>query len=151
MAAVSLELLAALAPSISSTSPTPLETHCGGSLVAVAAIADRSIRNNLLQSLKALVPLLSTATVSRIFDHLLTGFSDSNPKIREATLKNLVFVLDVLDEKGVERLLRGVGTLQGDGEAGIRTNAIIFLGKLAPKLSPQLRCNDAHAIIVIWL
>lgn len=107
--------------------------------MAVAAIADRSIRNNLLQALKALVPLLSTSTVSRIFDHLLTGFSDSNPKIREATLKNLVFVLDVLDEKGVERLLRGVGTLQGDAEAGIRTNAIIFLGKLAPKLTPQMR------------
>ena len=150
MAAVSLELLAALAPSITNTSPSPLETHCGGSLVAVAGIADRSIRNNLLQSLKSLVPLLNTATVSRVFDHLLTGFSDSNPKIREATLKNLVFVLDVLDEKGVERLLRGVGTLQGDAEAGIRTNAIIFLGKLAPKLTPQLRYNDRCGMFIMY-
>lgn len=109
------------------------------SIIAIAAIADRSIRNNLLHALKFLTSQLTSSTTNRIFDHLLSGFSDSNPKIREATLKNLVFVVEVLDEKAIEKLLRAVGSLQSDPEAGIRTNAIIFMGKLAPKLTPQVR------------
>jgi hypothetical protein len=56
-------------------------------MVQLWAMADRSVRTCLLQSLKQLAPLTPEQTINRsIFDNLLSGFSDSNAKLRETTL-----------------------------------------------------------------
>jgi SCY1-like protein 1 len=60
--------------------------------------------------------------------------------MREDTLKCLVHVIDKLDEKHLqEKLVRCIVNLQGDNEASIRTNATIFLGRIAGKLKDGVR------------
>lgn len=67
--------------------------------------------------------------------------------MREETLKSLVVVVDKLDERNLqEKLVRSIVQLQQDGEASIRTNATIFLGRISPKLKEGVRvrvlCNS---------
>ena len=60
--------------------------------------------------------------------------------MREETLKSLVHVIDKLDEKHLQdKLVRCVVNLQNDAEASIRTNATIFLGRIASKLKDAVR------------
>jgi hypothetical protein len=75
-----------------------------------------------------------------------SDYNSSFIRMREETLKNLVHVVDKLDERHLqETLVRCVSGLQTDGEAGIRTNATIFLGRIASKLKDSVRsrvlCN----------
>ena len=61
-------------------------------------------------------------------------------RMREDTLKCLVHVIEKLDEKHLqERLVRCIVSLQADAEASIRTNATIFLGRIAGKLKDGVR------------
>ncbi len=61
-------------------------------------------------------------------------------RLRESTLMSLIFIVDKLDEAVLQdRLVRCVVSLQNDGEASIRTNATIFLGKIASKLKEPVR------------
>ena len=56
--------------------------------------------------------------------------------MREETLKNLIHVVDKLDEKQLQdRLVRCIANLQNDAENSIRTNATIFLGRISSKLN----------------
>ena len=61
-------------------------------------------------------------------------------RLRESTLMSLIYIIDKLDEAQLqERLVRCVGNLQNDPEASIRTNATIFIGKIAAKLKESVR------------
>lgn len=52
----------------------------------------------------------------------------------------LIYVVDKLDEVQLQdRLVRCITNLQNDPEASIRTNAAIFLGKIAIKLKEPVR------------
>ena len=60
--------------------------------------------------------------------------------MREETLKCLVHVVEKLDEKNLqEKLIRCITNLQNDTENSIRTNATIFLGRIAIKLKDSIR------------
>ena len=60
--------------------------------------------------------------------------------MREETLKCLVHVVEKLDEKNLqEKLIRCITNLQNDTENSIRTNATIFLGRIAMKLKDSVR------------
>ena len=60
--------------------------------------------------------------------------------MREETLKNLIYIVDKLDERALQdRLVKCITSLQNDSENSIRTNATIFLGRLAPKLKEITR------------
>ena len=53
---------------------------------------------------------------------------------------SLIYVVDKLDETQLQdRLVRCISNLQNDPEASIRTNAAIFLGKIASKLKEAVR------------
>ena len=55
-------------------------------------------------------------------------------------MKCLVHVVEKLDEKHLqEKLVRCIVNLQNDTENSIRTNATIFLGRIAPKLKDGVR------------
>lgn len=107
------------------------------------AMSDRTVRNSLLKSCKGLIPLTPKIIVNKnIFDAILAGFADSNAKMREETLKNLIYVVnsDKLEEKQMQdRLVRCVTNLQNDSEHSIRTNVTIFLGKISNKLKDGTR------------
>lgn len=61
-------------------------------------------------------------------------------RLRESTLMSLIFIVDKLDEVQLQdRLVRAITNLQNDAEPSIRTNATIFLGKIAAKLKEAVR------------
>lgn len=68
-------------------------------------------------------------------------------RLRESTLMSLIFIVDKLEETQLQdRLVRSIVTLQNDAEPSIRTNATIFLGKIAIKLKEPVRyCIDCHS------
>ena len=104
-------------------------------------MTDRAVRTSLLRSLKSLLTVIESTYVSKhIFDPMLAGFADSNAAMREDTLKNLVHVVDKLEGKVMQdKLVRSIVNLQNDAEASLRTNATIFLGKIALKLEEAAR------------
>lgn len=60
--------------------------------------------------------------------------------MREETLKSLVHLTDKLDERNMqEKLVRCITGLQADSEASIRTNSVIFLGRIANRLKEGVR------------
>ena len=117
------------------------EKHFANAMVDLWGMSDRAVRTCLLVSLRHLVALTPATLASKnIFDPMLAGFADSNPKMREETLKNLVYVLDKIDETQIrDKLLRSINNLQGDQEASLRTNATIFLGKLSSRVAEEVR------------
>lgn len=117
------------------------EKYFANAMVDLWGMSDRAVRSCLLVSLRYLVVLTPETLVSKnIFDPMLAGFADSNAKMREETLKNLVYVLDKIEETQIrDKLLRSINNLQGDQEASLRTNATIFLGKLSSKVVEEVR------------
>lgn len=117
------------------------ESRCLRHIEKLWMFSDRAIRTSLLRSLKSILYLLPREVVNKkIFDPLLSGFSDSNSKMREDTLKSLVDVVDKLDENQLQdKLVRCICNLQNDSEASVRTNAVIFLSRISRKLSRHVR------------
>jgi SCY1-like protein 1 len=137
---LSTDLLAKYAE-LNKIDATAYEKHFANAMVDLWSMSDRAVRTCLLVSLRYLVALTPDTLVSKnIFDPMLAGFADSNPKMREETLKNLVYVLDKIDETQIrDKLLRSINSLQGDQEASLRTNATIFLGKLSSRVAEEVR------------
>ncbi|XP_041343571.1 N-terminal kinase-like protein, partial [Pyrgilauda ruficollis] len=94
-----------------------------------------------LPQLEEFIEFLPEATVdSQIFPHVAHGFLDSNPAIREQTVKSMVLLAPKLGEgrRGGELprlLLRVQG---GDALGPLRCNATLCLGRLAPHLPAQV-------------
>ncbi|XP_056366406.1 LOW QUALITY PROTEIN: N-terminal kinase-like protein [Oenanthe melanoleuca] len=111
-------------------------------LVRLFSSPERGLRLRLLQLLEEFIEFLPEATVdSQIFPHVAHGFLDSNPAIREQTVKSMVLLAPKLGEgrRGAELprlLLRVQG---GDALGPLRCNATLCLGRLAPHLPPQTR------------
>jgi hypothetical protein len=77
---VSVNLLAKLA-SMGKIDPAGFVFSWVPLLVQLWAMADRTVRTVMLQTLKALIPFIPDAVVNRsIFENMMGGFSDSNPK-----------------------------------------------------------------------
>lgn len=137
---VSINLLSKLA-TLNKLDEDIFRRSCVPILIQLWTMTDRAVRNAMLQSLKSFSGLIPTNIINKnIFDNILAGFSDSNAKMREGTLTSLIFVVDKLDDMLLQdRLVRCIVNLQNDVEASIRTNATIFLGKIASKLSDNVR------------
>ena len=137
---LSLSLLAALAAQ-NKLDEQSYASKCLPVVVQLWSMSDRAIRTTLLKTLKSLIALTPGAFVNKsIFDPMLAGFADSNAKMREDTLKNLVHVVEKLDEKNLqEKLTRCISNLQNDAESSIRTNATIFLGRIASRMKEAVR------------
>ncbi|NWI44197.1 SCYL1 protein, partial [Picathartes gymnocephalus] len=109
-------------------------------LVRLFSSPERGLRLRLLQLLEEYIEFLPEATVdSQIFPHVAHGFLDSNPAIREQTVKSMVLLAPKRGEgrRGGELprlLLRVQG---GDALGPLRCNATLCLGRLAPHLPPQ--------------
>lgn len=63
-------------------------------------------------------------------------------RLREETLKSLVYVIDKLEENQLQdKLVRCISNLQQDPENSIRTNATIFMSRIMPKLKDSVRSD----------
>jgi len=103
---------------------------------------DRATRARLLQQLEFFADHLLPNTVNdQIFPHVVNGFVDSNPIIREHTVKSILFLSSKLNYNNLNvEVLRHFARLQAsDEQGGIRTNTTVCLGKVASNLHPQIR------------
>jgi len=99
-------------------------------------VPDRGVRSVLLNQVGFFTKNLNkNALNSSVFEPLCSGFNDSSPVLRELTLKATHALLPSLHPPNVEKLSRYLVRLQSDAESSLRTNAVIFIAKIAPHLS----------------
>ncbi|XP_054264918.1 N-terminal kinase-like protein isoform X2 [Macrosteles quadrilineatus] len=103
---------------------------------------DRATRSRLLQQLEHFIDHLQSTTVNdQIFPQIANGFMDTNPTIREQTVKSVIHLAPKLNYNNLNvEVLRHFSRLQSkDDQGGIRTNTTVCLGKIAQHLHPQIR------------
>lgn len=112
-----------------------------GPLVALLfKVKDRGVRGALLSKVGFMSQHLDKNSLNvHVFEPLCSGFNDSSPTLRELTLKATLDLVPALNELNLEKLTRYLVRLQGDSETSIRTNAVIFVSKIAPKMSQVSR------------
>ena len=99
-------------------------------------VPDRGVRSVLLNQVGFFTKNLNkNALNSSVFEPLCSGFNDSSPVLRELTLKATHALLPSLHPPNLEKLSRYLVRLQSDAESSLRTNAVIFIAKIAPHLS----------------
>ncbi|XP_074648786.1 N-terminal kinase-like protein [Tubulanus polymorphus] len=111
-------------------------------VVKLFSSPDRATRVKLLQQVEHFVEHLDIATVNnQIFPHVVQGFLDTNPVVREHTIKAMMHLASKLNHKNLnEELMKHFARLQAkDDQGGIRTNTTVCLGKIATYLYPQNR------------
>lgn len=111
-------------------------------VVKLFSSPDRATRVKLLQQIEFFVEHLQTNTVNeQIFPHVTQGFVDTNPIVRESTIKAMLHLSAKLNYKNLnEELMKHFARLQSkDDQGGIRTNTTVCLGKIAGYLNPQIR------------
>jgi hypothetical protein len=110
-------------------------------IVDLFSCNDRAVRVALLQRVERLIPLLSVEALNgSLYDSCLTGFVDTNALVRELTIKAMVHMVPKLNENNKnDKLVRCLAKLQTDPENAIRTNTVICLGLIAPRLSAEAR------------
>ncbi|GAA6006307.1 hypothetical protein JCM10207_000598 [Rhodosporidiobolus poonsookiae] len=108
-----------------------------GPVVRMYATPDRAVRMALLENLEKYVEKVSSKdVVEKMWPHLLTGFGDVVPVIREATVKSILLIAPKLNDRILNNdLLRHLSKTQTDTEPGIRTNTCILLSRLSRHLS----------------
>lgn len=102
---------------------------------------DKAIRMELLQGLPEYIEYLDKRIVTdKIYPTLSTGFTDTEPAIREQTVKAVLWIAPKLYDRQLNSdLLRQLAITQNDSQQEIRANTTILLGKLAPLFSQNTR------------
>lgn len=110
-------------------------------LLSIVSRPDRAIRLVFLDELEGLLERLEPRVVQdTVFGHLVTGFTDPMPELRERTLKASVLLVPHLSSRQINSdLVRHYGRLQADEQPGIRVNACICLGKISAHLDPATK------------
>ncbi|OQV13003.1 N-terminal [Hypsibius exemplaris] len=111
-------------------------------VVKLFSSTDRGTRMQLLQQMKFYIDHLSNSIVNtQIFPHIVNGFLDTNPAIREETVKSVVLLAPKLNSKNMnEEVMKHFARVQAKDEQGsIRTNTTVCIGKVAPCLNPDVR------------
>lgn len=99
-------------------------------------VNDRAVRGALLARINLFAKMLDAPTLNRVvFEPMCSGFSDSSAPLRELTLKSAILLVSHLTPANLEKLTRYLVRLQNDSEDSIRTNTVIFIGKVAPSLT----------------
>ncbi|KAG9027920.1 hypothetical protein FS842_004829, partial [Serendipita sp. 407] len=106
-------------------------------VVKLYARPDRGTRMALLEALPEYEGKLDEKTVQdTIWPHFQTGFADTVPVIREATVKAVSVLAPKFSSRILNNdLLRHLAKAQSDPEPSIRTNTCILIARLAPSLS----------------
>ncbi|RWS10279.1 N-terminal kinase-like protein [Dinothrombium tinctorium] len=111
-------------------------------IIKLFACKDRATRAKLLQQIESFINYLQPNVVNEmVYPHVAQGFLDSNPTIREQTVKCMLHLAPKLNYNNLnEDMLKHFARLQSrDEEGGIRTNTTVCMGKIACHLHPQTR------------
>jgi len=107
-------------------------------LLAMFRSSNRSTRVRLLEQLPSFVDVLPYKVVDMdIFPAVVMGLADTNPVVREATIRSVVHLAPKLSSKNLnDVLVNHLMNLQlKDEQGGIRTNATVCIAKIAHLLS----------------
>ncbi|KAL7542148.1 hypothetical protein ACHAXR_011561 [Thalassiosira sp. AJA248-18] len=133
-------LLFQIAESYLSKTPELFQRHITPLVPLLFAVNDRGVRGAVLQKISLLEGQLGKAAInSSVFEPMCSGFTDSSGPLRELTLKSTIVLVPKLNHANLEKLVRYLVRLQSDPEASIRTNTVIFIGKIAPNLTDMSR------------
>ncbi|KAJ2076554.1 Nuclear aminoacylation-dependent tRNA export pathway component [Coemansia sp. RSA 988] len=93
---------------------------------------DRALRFSLLEHMSNFISAIPSAlVVKKVFPNFISGFLDAAPAIREATVKASLAMASKLSQKALNNdLLKQLVRMVADPEPGIRTNALVCIGKL---------------------
>ncbi|XP_059574404.1 N-terminal kinase-like protein isoform X2 [Alligator mississippiensis] len=111
-------------------------------IVKMFSSPDRAMRIRLLQQMENFIQYLTEPVVNtQIFPHVMHGFLDTNPAIREQTVKSMLLLAPKLSESNLNvELMKHFARLQARDEQGpIRCNTTVCLGKIGPYLSASTR------------
>lgn len=133
-------LLFQIAESYLAKTPELFQKHVTPLVPLLFAVNDRGVRGSILQKISILESQLDKSALnSAVFEPMCSGFTDSSGPLRELTLKSTIVLVPKLNHANLEKLVRYLVRLQADPEASIRTNTVIFIGKIAPHLSSTSR------------
>ena len=120
-------------------------------LAGLFALQDRAVRFRLLTGLPKIVSLLDPKILeSQILIDALSGFSDSHPSIREATMGALVEIASAFSSNAVERrLIPNLVKLLRDPESGIRTKAISAIGSVTQFIDSTDKREDVVGASIV--
>lgn len=103
-------------------------------------VNDRGVRGGLLNRSSLLLPYMDKKTINtKVFEPMCSGFTDSSAPLRELTLKSTLPIVEHLNPTSLEKLTRYLIRMQSDNEPSIRTNTVIFIGKILPQLGKDAR------------
>ena len=111
-------------------------------IVNAVSSNDRSTRVYLLKNIDKFIDQMDDKTVNQnIFPPICSGFNDTNPAIREQTVKCMLVIGSRLDDKNLNvELMKHFAKLQAkDDQAPIRCNTTICLGKLLKHLNIETK------------
>ncbi|KAJ2663137.1 Nuclear aminoacylation-dependent tRNA export pathway component [Coemansia sp. RSA 1200] len=105
---------------------------------------DRALRFSLLEHIGSFITAIPTNIVSKkVFPDFVTGFMDAAPAIREATVKASLAIAPKIGQKALNNdLIKQLVRMIADPEPGIRTNALICIGKLCTAKKGVLNLED---------
>ena len=129
-------LLFQIAESYLAKKPELFQRHITPLVPTLFAVNDRGVRGAILHKISLLESQLDKNSInSHVFEPMCSGFTDSSAPLRELTLKSTIVLVPKLNHANLEKLVRYLVRLQSDPEASIRTNTVIFIGKVAPNLT----------------
>lgn len=111
-------------------------------IVKMFSSKDRATRVKLLQQIEEFIDHIQPSIVNnQIFPNVAQGFMDTNPTIRDHTIKCMIYLAPKLNYQNLnEEMLKHFARLQSkDDQGGIRTNTTVCLGKISSYLHPQTR------------
>ena len=101
---------------------------------------ERVVRVHLLSNIEQYGQHLPADMVNdTIFKHVLTGFHDSQPILREVTMKSMPHFVSKLNTEHLQQALVQLAKMQTDNEPAIRTNTSYCIAKLAPSFNAVTR------------
>ncbi|XP_042909226.1 N-terminal kinase-like protein isoform X1 [Parasteatoda tepidariorum] len=111
-------------------------------IVKMFSSKDRATRAKLLQQVEQFIDHIQPSVINnQIFPNIAQGFLDTNPTIRDQTIKCMMYLAPKLNYQNLnDEMLKHFARLQSkDEQGGIRTNTTVCLGKIASYLHPQTR------------
>lgn len=119
---------AQLSSSSSSSSASSLVSSISSSLFSSSSSTSTSSTSTANSSISYLTePFIN----NELFFLYLNGFNDTNLKIKETSLLNIIYLIKKLNTKNInDNLIKILLNLQNDVEVSIRTNTIILISKI---------------------
>ncbi|KAK2956278.1 putative SCY1 protein kinase [Blattamonas nauphoetae] len=101
----------------------------------------RAVRAVLLTHISSYIDLISPSVFQKqLFSCIMAGFKDTNPTLRELTVKTMAKIPHKVTPKQLrQEILRCLAASQNDPEIRIRGSSVICISLLLPSLNPSER------------